>query len=132
MRRPLGVTILAVLALTAAVAELVWAITLGWGAERGIRGEALWITAIAPLARVLLGLLYGLIGIGLWRLCGWARRVVIAWSALAIGAIAFSVVWGRRPTGFSLALWVLLAVAGYCALCLGYMFTRKVKQAFSV
>lgn len=131
MKRPLGVTILAVLALVAAVAELAWATTLGWGGERGIPGEAWWITAIAPLARVLLGLLYAFIGIGLWRLRRWARGVVIVLSALAIGSAAFSVVWGRQLTGFWVPLWLLLPVGAIYALCLGYMFTGKVRQAFS-
>ena len=131
MRRPLGVTILAILALTAAVVELASAMTLSWGTERGTRGEAWWITAIAPLAHVLRGMLYGLVGIGLWRLRKWARGAVIAISSLAIGGVVFNAIWGQSLTGFSVPLRLLLPVAGIYALCLSYMFTRKVRQAFS-
>ena len=126
MRRPLGVTILAVLTLIAAIAEWVWAATSGWGIERFMGGESWWISLIGPLARALLGLLYGLIGIGLWRLRKWARGAVIAISSLAIGGVVFNAILGQ-----SLSLWLLLPVAGIYALCLSYMFTRKVRQAFS-
>ncbi len=131
MKHPLGVTILAVLGLTTGLAEIVWAMTLGWGTDRGIRQEVSWITAIAPIARLLLGLVYALIGIGLWRLRRWARGVVILLSALAIGTMAIAVVWAGRLNGFSPLMWLMLPVAGFYVLCLSYMFTRNVRQAFS-
>ncbi len=131
MSRPTGVTILAILTLLGAVSEMVWAIAMGWRTERGNFGQALWISWIGPSARLLLGLLYGLVGIGLWKLRNWARHVVIVLSAIAIAAVAFNAVWGRRLTGFSVALWILIPVAGFYVVCLGYMLTRNVKQAFS-
>ncbi len=130
-QRPLGVTILAALAVTAALGEIAWALTRGSGTDRGISGESWWIGAIAPLARALLGLLYFAVGIGLWKLRRWARGVVIGWSVLAMGAVLIIIGTNLWPTEIMVSLWFLLIVAGLNVLCLRYMFTRKVKQEFS-
>jgi peptidoglycan/LPS O-acetylase OafA/YrhL len=131
MKRPRGVTLLAGLALLAAVAQIVWAIGSGWFIHQATADEGAWTTTLGQLGRVLMGLIYGLIGFGLWNLRRWARRVAIGWSALAIVVITFEIFFGQQLTGFSVALWILLPVAGFYALCIAYMFNEKVKQAFA-
>jgi hypothetical protein len=126
MKRPIGVSIVAGLAFACAIVEMAWAV-LDWSTERSLRGYASWMTAIIRLQ----GSLYGLIGIGLWKLRSWARCAVIVLSALGVASIAFSILFGIL-TGFWGPSWILASVAVLYALCLGYMFTRKVKQAFSV
>lgn len=127
MKRPLGVTMTACLAFFSAAGEVVGAVN--WANAHGIRWDIFGIDSVMVYTMALVGLLFGLIGTGLWKLRNWARRGFIALSVVVLAGTVSNLLLGRITGGWG-PLWPLMVVAGIYALALAYMFTRNVKQAF--
>jgi hypothetical protein len=141
MKRPIGVTVMAVLAIAVGVqwfalglsiiSDFPWMRPLLF-THPETRMEALWVGLL-----FLATLICAVVGIGLWRLRQWARWLVIVLLALPFGEIAVISIlgyflpdfynvdfWRRHP-------WLLVLPVGVCGLCLGYMFIDHVRKAFS-
>jgi len=136
MRRPVGVTILALLAMLCGAPGFVWVLYLIWRVvyprEEAVPFQLTLFSLLMYAIPFTWCVIYFVVGLGLWRLRKWARRLVIYLSALGIGFVAFSFIQKQFDSDFSMPpLWLLLAQVGFYGLCLGYMFTGDVKRAFS-
>jgi len=137
MKRPFGVAVLAVVGILSGVYGFASGLLLvrrSWALmEILVPNEPRTWGVLAVGLPCVLGIIYTVTGIGLWRLRKWARGVVILWAILAIGTAVLNVILKTfNPDRWVPPLWLLLPVVGFYGLCLAYMFTRKVKQAFSV
>jgi len=134
MERPLGVTFLATLILMVATAYLGRAAASGWGLEGSLRGEPWWFNAIAVVARFGLGLLYGLIGVGLWRLRDWARGTFILLTVVGLTSAAFMLLLKYLAPGLGLwtpPLWISILLFAYSGLVIYYLMRTSVVRAFA-
>jgi len=134
MKRPLGVKILAVFCVisglcgTAAGAVEAWR-TVARSVELDLFA---WVILLVWAVNSILGAMWIVIGVGLWKLRKWARRLVIVLSALAIGTVSVSLILKHfNPDSWMPAPWYLLLVGSPYSLFLIYMFSRDVKRAFS-
>jgi len=140
MERPTGVTVLAVLnflgAGGCALAGLAFMVGLGIGgaavaSTKGAGAGALLagLGAVGGVVLLVCAAIGVVIGIGLWKLRGWARTVTIVLSiialVMAVPSFFFSILSFRV-----VQLFFLFIRAGISALIVWYMFRPHVKQAF--
>jgi len=139
MKRPLGVTVLAALAILGGVHGFAWSLLVVQDLRSTLRlalaEHRTWVVLASGIP-IIWSLSWIVAGIGLWRLRKWGRRLVIFLCLLGMiglavffwkqfGADVFNVdVWLRHP-------WPLLLTVALYGLFLGYMFTDEVKRAFS-
>jgi len=139
MKRPVGVTVFAALAILGGIywfAALLLRMRDYPTMHRFVFNQPKTWLALAQAIPFVWSLSWTVAGIGLWRLRKWGRRLVIFLCLLAmIGLAVFSWkqfdadvsnvdVWLRHP-------WPLLLTVALYGLVLGYMFTNEVKRAFS-
>ncbi|HZQ92109.1 MAG TPA: hypothetical protein VFA60_09980 [Terriglobales bacterium] len=135
MNRPLGITLLAVLNFASAAVQIAAgvlvftgrvsnAITVGTGLDWFLHGP------LAGLAVLLLALIQLLIGIGLWRLRNWARRLLVVILGLnCAGLVVALFAAGRLHDSVALiAVALRLAIS---ALLLWYLLSPPVARAFA-
>jgi len=125
-QRPMGITILAVLAIVGGVLTLLAAIPLlGAGAAvstvAGGLGGLVTIWTIVALAEGALSLAFG---VGAWTLQPWAWTL----GVVAYGISAILVIVSLFLFGFTPSLIINLAITG---IILYYLFTPDVKRAFN-
>ncbi len=144
MKRPLGVGLLAVLAIASGVSGILYGLGLFFvdfvllgrqppGREIfALTRPTAWVWAVETAGVPCgLGIIYAAVGIGLWKLRRWARGAAILLLILNIAVLAALATSLWTLSGFWEDLWLLLAIAGFHGLCLGYMFMGEVKRAFS-
>ena len=95
----------------------------------GVTALFIGLGAVGGVVFLIFGAVPLVIGIGLWRLCGWARIITIALSALSLlitlPGLLLSLISFRV-----LFLLFQLVVAGIYALIIWYMLQPHVKRAF--
>lgn len=142
MERPTGVTILAVLSFIGAVFTALGglALMLGMGAAGAAMrqsGEAagglgallLGLGAIAGVLFLILAVVYGAIGYGLWTLRSWARIVTLVFMILGAALAALGLL--ASLVAFELvSLFFQLIIVGIYAWIIWYLFQPHVKEAF--
>ncbi|MDI6917577.1 MAG: hypothetical protein QMC80_07250 [Thermoplasmatales archaeon] len=111
--RPAGITILAVLMFISGIMWMIVGVVSGYytamlpgGAGAGLTGYA----TICTIVLVIVGLVYFLIGWGLWTLKGWARTIAIILAILSLCNI---------PVGTIIGIIILW-----------YLFKPEIKAAF--
>jgi hypothetical protein len=139
MKRPVGVTALAALAILGGIyqfAALLLSMRDYPSTQHFVLSQPKTWVALAQAIPFVLSLSWTAAGIGLWRLRKWGRRLVIFLCLLAIIVLAV-LLWKQFGADvFSVDVWLrlrwpaLLPVVVY-GLFLGYMFTDEVKRAFS-
>jgi len=137
VKRPVGVTILTVYWILSGAASfgqglrMIWDVVLAGDAlpgERSWWGLVLLLVNVFPCVMGVFGLA---IGLGLWKLRRWARRLVIVLSGLGVGSVALTFVLRQVTDRWVPPLWLWLPMAAFYFLCLIYMFSHDAKQAFS-
>ncbi len=123
--RPLGVTILAVLAIIGGIFGLLGAIALlGLGAvATGVDGGLGGITLLLGVAFLVLALLELAFGFGAWTLKPWAWTLGVASQVLSLILIVINIATGSPIT--SQIVGIIIA-----AVILYYLFTPNVRAAF--
>lgn len=137
MKRPVGVTIFAMLLMVAAILSVTLATITAWdkGFRHGIPGEPAWIGVIPVVARIALGLIYGLIGRGLWNLRRWARGVLLLYTISGVIVAVAMLIISRIVPQMALwtpPLWGWILFAGYPGLVVYYFMKREIKHAFGI
>jgi hypothetical protein len=137
MKRPVGVTIFAVLLMAAAVAHISLGTITAWdkGLEYRIRGEPPWVSAIPVVARIALGLIYGLIGAGLWNLRRWARGAFLLWTMSGATVAVVMLILSRAVPRLGLwtpPLWIWILILVYAGMIFYYFMRTDVKRAFGI
>lgn len=129
VNRPLGVTILAILAFIGGALQLATgaAAIVGGGLVGGLLGGAEGaavggLVAISGLFLVVLGIVALLAGYGLWQLASWAWLLTIAWAILGLISAALTLLGGDFASAIISA--ILPAVV------LWYLNRPDIKQAF--
>jgi cytochrome bd-type quinol oxidase subunit 2 len=135
MKRPVGVTAVAATFILGGILQFAASLILMhdmWFLFNQLNpwvGLVQWVPFIFSIT-------WAVTGVGLSRLHRWARRLAIFLCLLVMVDMAYILVMGyfrRGPFNNDMWLrnpWLLIPVA-LCGLCLAYMFTDKVKQAFS-
>jgi hypothetical protein len=130
MRRPVGVTILAVLSFLTALGMLFFFLALKDPDAQAKAAEAreklplvMGLGVAAPVILLVFAGVYVAMGVGLLKLRNWARILTIILTALDLLDMAFRVL----KSGAILDFVIYIAVN---ALILWYMFRSGVKQAF--
>jgi hypothetical protein len=134
MKRPLGVTILAIIILILAIAYMGRAVTSDLGLEGSMRGEPWWFKSIPVAGRFGLGLLYGLIGVGLWWLRNWARGAFILLTVVGLTSTTLILFLKSLIPGSGLwtpPVWILILLFAYCGLVIYYFMRADVKRVFA-
>jgi hypothetical protein len=130
--RPIGITLLALLVLAGAAIYILGGIifALGWAQlppQLGLPPEA---AAVLPVALIILGALGLALGLGLWSLRSWARKVAIVLSALGVvGAIVG--VGTAVSAGTSTEIVLSFLSVAVRSFILWYLLQPHVKQAFT-
>lgn len=130
-KRPVGITILAIAQMWIGCLNLLFIPLSGlniWGrtAQRWIEAH-LWIRPLAIVGEVVLLVIYVGIGIGLWKLCPWARRTEI--GLMGIGA-SFCI---GNAIFFTPPAFAVVAVIWYCVTygcVIFYLMRPRVRAAF--
>jgi len=138
MQRPVGVTILAVLAFVAAWGLVLMALlSLLGGAlvsSLGARGVGMMAglgAAVIAVFFLILAAVEVVVGIGLWKLRNWARIVTIVLCGLSfLGAVLSILNPFHIHVFFFLFLLRRLIYAAIYAWILWYLFQPNVKQSF--
>jgi hypothetical protein len=138
MQRPVGVTILAVLAFVAAGGLVLMALlSLLGGAlvsSLGARGVGMMAglgAAVIAVFFLILAVVEVVVGIGLWKLRNWARIVTIVLCGLSfLGAVLSILNPFHIHVFFFLFLVRRLIYAAIYAWILWYLFQPSVKQSF--
>lgn len=125
VERPMGVTILAVLALIGGVLGVIGSIVLfGLGGVAstvsGGLGGMTMLFAILGLAQAVLSIAFG---VGAWSLQPWAWMLGVVAMGLSVALTVVSMI----ITGFGFNYIISLAIA---AVVLYYLFTPEVRRAF--
>ncbi len=136
MRRPTGVTILAVIYMGAAAFTLFQAKATPWdkGWEYRIPGRAPRIYEVPHAAvYIVTGFTCFLIGAGLWRLRRWARVALIGLMIYGIAYEAAMLIW-RSPGSVlgNLPLWGAVLIFIYYFGVIYYLLSADVKHAFGI
>jgi uncharacterized membrane protein (DUF2068 family) len=101
MQRPLGVTILAVLNIVGGVLGLLASLFMlglfGLGGS-AVGAETVGAVNGAALVTLVISILQIIVGVGLWRLLGWARFATVVVTFMNFGN-AFWRTWGGVQTG---------------------------------
>ncbi|MGC2184946.1 MAG: hypothetical protein WA637_16840 [Terriglobales bacterium] len=129
MRRPVGVTIIAILFLLNATCLCSLGIIMLISPEvlRGLR----WLRGAemgGPYVALFVGVVWGLIGWGLIRMRGWARLAAMLWIApgMAFGIVALTTAsrfhWSLLPLGLEILAGMVMV---------WYLFTAPIIEQFS-
>jgi hypothetical protein len=136
VKRPAGVTIFAVMSILSGTSASVHGLlTIGSVFSSGVPSTSpttsLWLELLPGIGRLVLGGIFALIGIGLWRMQRWARSAFIGWTMLWCMVLIGFLVLNEIGTEIWMppTLFVLLLLA-YGALSLCYVVQRGVKDAF--
>ena len=140
-RRPLGVSLLAILAFIAVASYVVLTVLaiaapqtlrslLGGLSPQGSGPEMLLsLGALLGVYFAVMAALSALFGYGMWTLRNWARVITIIIAALSLIGTVVSLVQVARDINMSTLLLGGLRV-GLCVLVLWYMWTPGVRAAF--
>ena len=139
MERPTGVTILAILSFIGAGLMALGACAMfflgaaGMAAAAGGRamggGMLAALGAFAGVAFLILAVIYVVNGIGLWKLFGWGRLLMIVLVTIGIIFGLFSLVKAISMMHIGQIVWGLIVLA-IDVWILTYMFKPHVKRAF--
>lgn len=138
MQRPTGVTILSVLSFVGAAFALLAACGMfllgaaGIAAAaggRGVGGPLLALGAFAGVGMLILGVIYIVNGVGLWKLQGWSRVLTIVLLVIGIVFELLGIVRALPLMRVGLIVWELILIA-IDVWILTYLFKPHVKQAF--
>lgn len=138
MQRPTGVTILSVLSFLGAALALMAACGMfllgaaGIAAAaggRGLGGPLVALGAFAGVRMLILGVIYIVNGVGLWKLQGWGRILTIVLLVIGIIFELLGIVRALPLMRVGLIVWELILIA-IDVWILTYLFKPHVKQAF--
>jgi hypothetical protein len=139
-RRPLGITILAVLSfVTIALYGVLLAMSVAAPGALAALLKALSPGGSGPEMQLQMGralpfyYVFGLllsiaIAVGLWKLQQWARIVVLVMLGISAAGLFATAAGVFRGGAGAIALWLLRL--GLCALVRGYLFSGGVRAAF--
>jgi hypothetical protein len=143
MQRPGGITFLAVLcflgALVCVLAALVFFLGFGLagagvkaaGAGTGGMAALMGLGAAGGVLFLIFGAIDVVVGVGLWKLCNWARILTIILTALALLMAGIGLLTSLLHFNLFVLVFQLIFVGIYI-LILWYMFQPHVKKAFGV
>ncbi len=139
MERPTGITVLAVLAFIGAVFAVLGALvmfvggaalsTLGGRGTMGLGMLAGMGAAVAGVFCLILGVVYAVVGYGLWTLQNWGRVVSLVLVGLGLVFAALGLLSALVHFRILVVLWQLIV----CAIdvwIITYLLKPHVKQAF--
>ncbi len=139
MERPTGVTVLAILAFIGAVFAVLGALLMFVGGAaltalggRGTMGLAMlggMGAAVAGVFCLFLGVVYGVVGYGLWTLQNWGRVIALVLIAIGLVFAALGVLTSLVHFRIGILLWQLI-VGAIDVWIITYLLKPHVKQAF--
>lgn len=139
MGRPVGVTILAILAFIGAAFCLLGGILMMVGGgfmaslmnQQGGQGAGVLagLGAVAGVFIIIIGGLYGLVGFGLWKLKNWARIVTIVLLGIGIAMQLLGLLGTLAHFNLFAFVWTVFWIA-VDAFIIWYLLKPEVKAAF--